>query len=161
MRSTPSRLRTTSGGESVAKLKWSFTYGIERTTRSRRMIAGRFKVHHLEIMARRVPDYHRLIGPEEIGLVLPPIGIIHTADHLADSAPQVSADKLQVRKFLDYAAYDQPSDSAPSIGRPMLEARRCSRMRSSPNPTDGGWMTIGTSSSVASWKNGMASSSSG
>src|SRR3984893_16241883 len=39
--------------------------GFERAARRRHVIAGRFQLHHFEIMAGRMLDQHRLVGTEE------------------------------------------------------------------------------------------------
>ncbi len=68
-------------------------------------------------------DQHRLIGAEEIRLILKIVGIIHPPDHFADAAAQMSADELQLREFLENAAHDQPRDRQRIVHRPS-DARR-------------------------------------
>ena len=97
--------------------------GVDRAARAGRMIAGRFQIHHLQVMQRLVLDQHRLVGAEEERLVLQAIGIVHAPDHLADAAAEMGADELQLREFLEHAAHDQPRDRERAVHR-TPDARR-------------------------------------
>src|SRR5579883_2760725 len=63
--------------------------GVEHEARGRSVISHAVEVHHPQVVARRVLDFHRRIGAEEERLVLQFIGVVEPSDHLADAAAAV------------------------------------------------------------------------
>src|SRR5450631_791964 len=90
---------------------------IEHEARRRSVIGHAVEMHHLQIVAGRMLDFHRDIGPEEERLVLQLIGIVEPADHLADAAAAMGTDDRHPRKILQEAAHDQPRQGKAEIGR--------------------------------------------
>src|SRR5262249_24395469 len=70
------------------------TYRLEVAARRRGPVARRLQVHHLQVVARRVLDQHRLITAEEKSFVLQVIGVVHPPYHVADAAPDVACNQL-------------------------------------------------------------------
>src|SRR4051812_34454595 len=64
----------------------------QRAARARNPIAGRFQVHHLQVVARLVGDGHWLVGAGEKDLVTERGGINQAADHLAKSPPRMGGE---------------------------------------------------------------------
>ena len=163
MRSTPSRLSTNSGGRVGAEDEMVDPDRVERAASRRRVVAGRFEIHHLQVMQRLVLDQHRLVGAEEERLLLQPVGIVHAPDHLADAAAEMGADELELREISRTRRARSAARSQarrPSGGRRWRRAdsRACAPRRSRPT-ADGS--PPARRARCASWKNGIASSSSG
>jgi hypothetical protein len=134
MMSTPAFFSGLSGGASEDELV--HPDGIQRPSRSRRPVAGRFDIHHLEVVAGRVLDQHRFKGAKEIGLLLQIVSVVHAPDHLADPAAEVTCDTMNTPCTIGVELTEKPPRGIlQAAARLLVPGRACGQRQKSASET--------------------------